>query len=203
MITNANSRMLRREAREHLNGKASIRMTFEEEADVGHIQMNMEHYDDNRERVFKNRMDTIQEDQEFQPDSRPPPKNTKIFSEDIDTLTQFQNLLANDEIEFSFRPRFQQIIQLYNQIATKKAINDDPHLAWDLFKLREEVEDHVRQCPLKLEWQMVDICEINPPAPKTSLHKAMKSKIEKPFKLCVPPPLSIVTSFVGRVVISS
>lgn len=132
-ITAANLPMLRPEAMERLEKEASIkrRTSFEEEADISYIYLNMDLYDDNRDRILKNRMQTIPEGQELQPKTHQTSTNAGIPIKDADKLPEIKQLFIIDDVEVPIGPHLHEAVQQYNLIATEKATIYDPYLACD------------------------------------------------------------------------
>lgn len=87
-ITKANLPLLGPEAMEDLEKEASIqrKASFEDEADISYVYMDMDQYDGDRERILNNRMQTILEGQELSPKVHETSLNAGLPLEDIDKL---------------------------------------------------------------------------------------------------------------------
>lgn len=96
-------------------------------------------------------LETIDEEVEFQPEqklTKPEPTTVQISAEYAEQLSQLQHFLANHEVQTQYRPRLEEIILQFTDISTKHAITNEPRLAFDLYTLYGEVQDH------HIEWQI-------------------------------------------------
>lgn len=135
--------MLRPKALAHLDKEASIKRKpgFEDERDISYILLSMEEYDEDQKRMFKNRMQTIPEEDEFQLEARKTSIRAGLPLEVIDKIAELNQLLVNNENGNPCGPRLNEKIQQYDKIATEKATVDDPCLACHLPKICGEVKD--------------------------------------------------------------
>ena len=187
IITDTNLQRLSDEAYQYMRKKAHRKIAFETQADISFVQAIMAGFRDDMKYTKENQMETIREGEEFKAEHYAPrpriPASVEISQEDTNQLAQFRRLLTKNEVESSFRQRLEEIVQQYSQISRRKAITNDPEVAWNLFLLRDEVQAHVFQWQLRTKWQLKDLLEHTKGRPKISRRKSIKAQMERAFHI--------------------
>lgn len=180
IITDANLQLLSDEAYENGRKKAKKGVTFEMQADIGHVQRTIADYRDDMKDMRNHPMQTVIEGKILVPAPqapKPAPVNAELSPEDKKYLAEFEQLLVKNQVEASFQLRLREIIRLYTQKATEKSITNHPNLAWDLYLLRDEVQAQVFQWQLNSKCTLGDTLELEHARHKTFRAKALAAKI--------------------------
>ena len=143
---------------EHIQNKIS-RSVFTNETDIGWVQAQMMTYRENMDDTKNECLETILEEETFPAESsvaNPILMSGNLARNDRKHLAKFHRLLAKNEVDDTFRERLQEVIQIYAEIAGRKAAGKDSSLEHELFFLRDEVQAQSFQWQKRTREQVLD-----------------------------------------------